>query len=134
MQEPVARGTWCGFGRISQRGFTLTVTASLTGPKRTVALFGGHRGAQAQFDALLSARAEIEAEFGAPLEWRKHPKNVNIEMTRLDLASRPEDEQFEWFLDQMQSFVRVFRPRIDSLVVEISDPDNAMLADAAGGS
>ena len=89
------------------------------------ALHAGHRGAFAEFDELFADKDEIASEFGAPLEWRKNPKSIQIEVHRLDLASQDEAVQFAWFLDEMERFVRVFRPRIESLAL-----DGAGAADA----
>lgn len=124
MQTPVARGTWCGFGHISPRGYTLTVSSSLSGPKRGVALFGGHQTALAEFEVLSAIKDEIAADFGASLEWRQNPKSVTVEIVRFDLAGRDEAEQFAWFLDQMERFIGVFRPRIENLPLHIIDKDS----------
>lgn len=115
MQSPQPRGDWCGFGHISRRRFVLCVYTSLSGTRRAVQLYAGHRTAFAEFDTLRAHRNEIEAELGAPLEWRKNPKSVTIEMNHPELAGRAEPEQFAWFLDQMERFLRVFRPRIDAM-------------------
>jgi hypothetical protein len=123
--DRVPRGDWCGFGRITRRGYILFVSSSLSGSKRMVALYAGHGGAFAEFDALFAAKDEIAADFGGPLEWRKNPKSIQIEVHRLDLASQDEAVQFAWFLDEMERFVRVFRPRIESLAL-----DGAGAADA----
>lgn len=129
MQSPETRSNWCGFGHISRRRFVLCAHAPSSGTRRTIQLYAGHRNVFAEFDALFAQKVAIEAEFGAPLDWRKNPKSVTIEINRPELAARPEPEQFAWFLDQMERFVRVFRPRIDELsVVENIEP--APMADA----
>jgi hypothetical protein len=125
--DPVPRGEWCGFGRLVPRGYTLFAAASLVGQRRTVAIYIGHRGGILEFDALVAAKDSIEAEFGAPLEWRRNPKTAQIEANRPDLAEKNETEQFEWFLDQMERFSRVFRDRITALPLENSaDADLAL--------
>lgn len=115
MPDSLPRSTWCGFGHIGRRGYTLTATSSLAGPKRAVGLYIAGQVALAECEPLWHARDEIEDEFGAALDWRRNPKSVAIEIIRFDLAGKPEDEQFIWFVDQMERFERVFRPRIESL-------------------
>ena len=75
MQRPEVRGEWCGFGWIARRRFTLCVYVSLTGTRRSVELYAGdHQTAFADFDSLFASRDEIEAEFGAKLDWKKEER------------------------------------------------------------
>ena len=132
--DRVPRGDWCGFGRITRRGYILFVSSSLSGSKRMAALHAGHRGAFAEFDALFAGKDEIAADFGAPLEWRKNPKSIQIEIHLPDLTSQAEAVQFAWFLDQMERFVRVFPPRIESLALNnAGTADGPPAAEAANG-
>ena len=133
MKGPQARGEWCGFGHIARRGYTLSVYASLTGTRRAVQLYAGHRTALAEFEVLVAVKDEIAAEFGAPLEWKKN-RSVQIEINRPELADRSEAEQFAWYLDQMERFVRGFRPRIENLPLDPANGDDMpLVASAAEG-
>ena len=125
VKGPQPKGEWCGFGHIARRRFTLGVYGSLTGNRRTVLLYAGHRTAHAEFDLLSTAKDEINAEFGAPLEWKRFPKSAQIEINRPELAAEPEDVQFAWYLDQMERFVRVFRSRIEALPSDLGNGDEA---------
>jgi len=125
LPDRIPPNEWCSFGRIAQRSYTLFVFASLRTKKRTVALYIGHRNARPEFELLEQSKSEIEAEFGIPLQWRKMPKTAQIEVNRPDLADADEVQQFEWFLDQLERFARVFPHWIEGLKLdEISADSN----------
>jgi hypothetical protein len=123
MQRSEFRGEWCSFGWIARRRFTLFVHVSLAGTGRRVALYAGHQTAFADFDSLIASRDEIDAEFGAKLDWKKNPRSVEIAVNRPDLASKPEEEQFAWFVDRLERFVGVFRPRVENMIQDTGGAD-----------
>jgi hypothetical protein len=95
-----------------------------------------HPSAKIAFDLLMSDRAAIEAEFGGSLEWERldDNKGSRVAVYRTDLDPRDKSQgpkQFEWLLDQMQRFSRVFAHRIRSLPLD--GAIEAAPADAAGG-
>lgn len=72
------------------------------------------------FEQLLAQKEEIENEFGSQLEWAELPdKAVSIisvvaeNANFMDMTKRK--EQFEWLLDNLEKFDRVFRDRIRQL-------------------
>ena len=76
----------------------------------------------------------IEAEFGGPLDWQRldDKKACRIALFRTDMDPNVEAQwpsQYEWFLDQMEHFSRVFRDRIRALPLE-----SAVVAESAAAS
>jgi hypothetical protein len=117
------RDYWCGFGNIGQPGFNLAATAGFRDRKLGVEIYIGHRLAKLAFDHLEVERQNIEAEFGSALDWQRlnDKKACRIATYRTDFDPSNKEQwprQFEWFLEQLNSFVRVFRGRIDALDME----------------
>jgi hypothetical protein len=105
----------------------MVVRASLEKPLRAVAIY-----LDADLNArLLDNKEAISGDLGGP-EWVSAGKKYKVEISRPELTSRPEGEQFAWLLDQMERFTRVFRPWIENLLVVGSDVA-APTAEAADG-
>ena len=127
------RDYWCSFG-IGRTGFILSVTATFRDRRLGVEIYINHRAAKTAFDLLAADRQVIEAEFGGPLDWQRldDKKACRIALFRTDMdpnveAQRP--SQYEWFLDQMERFSRVFRDRIRALPLE-----SAVVAESTAAS
>jgi hypothetical protein len=124
----------CGFGNIGLSGFHLNTTAGFRDRRLSVEIFIAHVAAKRAFDQLHADREAIETEFGAPLDWQRMDdrKGCRIAVFRIDMdpnieAQRP--SQYDWLLDQMERFSRVFTDRIRALRL-----DNLAEADVAPGS
>jgi len=90
---------------------TIGLEVYLTGDRKSAA-----------FDALLAQRAEIEAEFGAPMDWQplegKKSARVLFE-ERIDARDESNrDRVIQWFVEQTPRFHEVFRKRIAALELE----------------
>jgi hypothetical protein len=126
--------------RISRSGFALAETAGFRDRKLGVEIYISHRAAKRAFDLLEAERDTIEADFGGKLDWQRlnDKKGCRIAVSRTDLDPRDESQramQYDWFLDQMQRFSRVFGGRIRSLALEDAVESDIVPADieAAGG-
>jgi hypothetical protein len=116
------RDYWCSFG-IGRTGFMLSVTATFRDRRLGVEIYINHRAAKTAFDLLAADRDAIEQEFGGPLDWQRldDKKACRVAVFRTDMdpnieAQRP--SQYQWFLDQMERFSRVFRDRIRALPLD----------------
>lgn len=80
-------------------------------------LSGPH--AKAHFQMLYADKEAIEAEVGCELEWRQNPdkKESGIWLrTDLDPTKRETwPEQHRWLLDKLETFRKVFAPRVKTL-------------------
>jgi Domain of unknown function (DUF4268) len=101
----------------------LSTTATFRDRKLGVEIYINHRAAKTAFDLLEADRQAIEAEFGGPLDWQRmdSKKACRIAVFRTDMDPNIEAQrpcQYEWFLDQMERFSRVFRDRIKALPLD----------------
>jgi hypothetical protein len=120
VRVPPPRDYYCSFGNIGQSGFSLNATAGFRDRKLGVEIYIGHRLAKIAFDHLEAERKNIETEFGSALDWQRlnDKKACRIATYRTDFDPTNNQQwsgQFAWFLEQLNSFVRVFRGRIDAL-------------------
>jgi hypothetical protein len=123
-QEPMAY-SWTNFS-IGRSGFHLGASALSTRKEITVYLVIHGPKAKPHFHPLSKDRAVIEAELGEALDWRELPtkKQSNVVLHRLDVdptvrADWP--EQHAWLQDKLESFHRVFGPRVKALKADNSD-------------
>lgn len=130
------RDYWCSF-RMSRPGFLLVTTAGFRDRILGVEIYIRHSAAKTAFDLLEAQRAEIEAEFGATLDWQRMDdrKACRVAVYRRDMDPSVEAErplQYEWLLDQMTRFSRAFGDRISALpLVETSATDVPAVLTAA---
>jgi hypothetical protein len=127
---------WCSFG-IGRAGFILSNTASFRDRKLGVEIYINHRAAKTAFDLLARDRQAIEAEFGGTLDWQRldDKKACRIAVFRTDMDPNIEVQrplQYEWLLDQMGGFFRVFRDTIRTLLLDNAAAADLALALAAG--
>ena len=85
-----------------------------------ISLYVSGENATAHFHLLKEQQAEIENEFGEPLEWAESPKDKSNRISLRKEETDPGDErnwpdQHEWFASRLESFDKVFRPRIKAL-------------------
>jgi hypothetical protein len=116
------RDYWCSF-RMSRSGFLLVTTAGFRDRVLGVELYIRHSAAKAAFDLLEAERSEIEAEFGATLDWQRMDdrKACRIAVYRRDMDPNVEAQrsrQYEWLVDQMTRFSRSFGDRIRALPLD----------------
>ena len=76
--------------------------------------------AAAYFELLRQDQAEIEGEFGSPLDWRELPnkKASRIVFRKSDVDPTDRDDwqaQHTWFRETLEKLDRVFRPRVGAL-------------------
>lgn len=126
--------------RISRSGFALAETAGFRDRKLGVEIYISHRAAKRAFDLLEVERDTIEGEFGGKLDWQRlnDKKGCRIAVVRTDLDPRDESQramQYDWFLEQMQRFSRVFGGRIRSLTLDdaVETDVGPAETEAAGG-
>jgi hypothetical protein len=116
-------GSYQRFGNIGRSGFVLNANASFRDHRLIVGMYIDHRAHKRAFDLLEDQKETIDAEFGAPLEWDRmdDKKFSSIAVRQNDMdpnveADRP--RQFDWLLDQMERFTRVFRHRVNALSLD----------------
>jgi len=133
------RDHWCAFG-IGRSGFILNALAGFRDRRLGVEIYISHPAAKRAFDLLDAERSIIQEEFGEPLDWQRmnDKKGSRVAVSRTDLDPRDESQrpmQYEWFLDQMQRFARVFTGRIRALPLDdTADPEGMPeSAEAADG-
>jgi hypothetical protein len=91
--------------------------------KLGVEIYFSHRLAKLAFDHFEGERQDIEAEFGGALDWQRMDERracrIAIYRTDFDPANQEQrPKQHEWYLKQLNSFVSVFRGRIDALDID----------------
>ena len=85
-----------------------------------ITLYVKGENATAHFHLLKEQQAEIENEFGEPLEWEETPKNKSHKIYLRKEETAPLDEsdwpnQHEWLASRLELFYEVFLPRIEAL-------------------
>jgi hypothetical protein len=121
---------WCNFG-IGRSGFVISVQAGFRDRRLSVDLYIEHQAAKRAFDLLMLEKAAIEEEFGGSLLWQRtdNLKSSRVGVSRADLDPRDENQrpaQYEWFLDNILRFARVFGSRIRSLQLNLEEQDAAL--------
>lgn len=85
-----------------------------------ITLYTTGRNSTAHFHLLKDQQAEIEEEFGEPLEWEELPGHKSSRISLRKEDTDPEDEvdwpnQHEWLASKLELFDKVFRHRIKAL-------------------
>lgn len=85
-----------------------------------ISLYASGKNATAHFYLLKEQQAEVEKEFGEPLEWEELPgrKSSRISLRKEDTDPGDETDwsnQYEWFASKLELFDKVFRPRVKAL-------------------
>ena len=85
-----------------------------------ITLYVRGENATALFHWLKDQQAEIENEFGEPLEWEETPEDESNKIYLRKEETDPLDEidwpnQHDWLASRLELFDKVFRPRIKAL-------------------
>ena len=115
---------------IGKSEFSLLARVSKQKKHLRVRLYLTGKDAPAHFYLLEAQQADIEAEFGAELEWSKVSKVKNFAISLYKTETDPTDEdnwpdQHKWLASNLEKFNQVFRPRIKQLdPADWSPPDD----------
>ncbi len=100
--------------------FWLSASASVRGKWIRVSLVLAGEDGRPHFDLLRRDEVNIEEEISPNLEWRENPgrkeKHVRLFLRDADPADRQDwDRQHQWLCEQLETFHRVFAPRVERL-------------------
>jgi hypothetical protein len=117
-RKPLAQG-WHVVS-IGRSGFVLIAEMSAKEKRIGVQLVLDSMDAKAHFQLLLAQKAEIEEDFGTPLEWRELPNKKTSRIVLRKAETNVENErdwptQHAWLLKALNEFYRVFAPRVKTL-------------------
>ena len=116
-----------GFG-IGRSKFRLDVSASVRDKWISVNLTLRGSDAKSHFNVLKQDRIDIETAIGAELEWEEKPEQKRSYISRsledTDLEDRQDrDRQHQWLCGQLETFHKVFSPRVKELDARDYIPD-----------
>ena len=105
---------------VGRSGFHITVLASVRGEWVCVRLVLNHQDAKIHFRLLERDKVDIEKAFGAELGWEEKPGFKEKHIRRLLYGANLEDHQdwnrqHRWLYEQLETFYRVFSPRVERL-------------------
>lgn len=116
---------------IGRTGFNINPRLATTKKEIGVDLYiSSEQNATAHFHLLKEQQAEIEKEFGEPLEWEELPNRKSSRISLRQEDTDPGDEtdwpnQHEWLASKLELFDKVFRPRIKALNAADWEPPEA---------
>ena len=111
---------WQDFA-VGRSGFHLEAIARARGKSICVRLrLDGGQDADSYFYLLERDKVGIEKEIGAELEWRENPgrkeKHIIHSLEEIDLDDRENwIRQHQWLCEQLETFHKVFSPRVKAL-------------------
>jgi hypothetical protein len=119
---------WFSFAIFGRSGFVISATISTDKQRIGVELYVHNDPDKIVFNALLAQKNAIELEFGEPLDWQELLGKKAIRIALFKHGADPSDEkqradQHAWMLSKMESFRKVFVPRVKSLAVISQDED-----------
>ena len=127
--KPVEPGrlNWLPFA-VGPSGFKLQVSLNVTTKSISVSLWLIATYAKRRFDLLEQDRVDIEKEIGVKLEWEERSglqdKHIRFSLYDTDLEDRQDwNRQHEWLCEQLETFHKVFSPRVKTLDVNDYIPD-----------
>ncbi|MGA0777598.1 MAG: DUF4268 domain-containing protein [Gemmobacter sp.] len=107
---------------IGRTGFQINAVVNRMGRSLRVELYLVQKGMPANhaFDALLSQRAAIEAEYGGPLDWQPLPDKtaarITVHLSDAAIDNRADwPRQHEWITRELARFRKVFANRVKRL-------------------
>ena len=112
-------GNWLGFG-IGRSKFRLAASGSVRDKWISVSLTLRGPNAKPHFYLLKRDKVDIKREIGAKLEWDEKDGWERSEISRsldeVDLEDRQDwDRQHQWLCEQLETFHKVFSPRVKAL-------------------
>ena len=116
--KPWARN-WLGFG-VGRSGFLLDATINNREKWICVGLTLRGSDAKSHFNVLKQDRIDIETAISAELEWEEKPEQKRSYISRsledTNLEDRQDrDRQHQWLCGQLETFHKVFSPRVKEL-------------------
>ena len=117
------KGHWIYFSPFHDTGFCLGASASVKYKWTRVRFIFKGKDAKPHFRLLRQGRVDIEKEIGAELDWAEKPdkKESDIKLTLPDADPQDGqdwDRQHQWLCEQLETFHKVFAPRIQALEKE----------------
>ena len=79
------------------------------------------------YEQIKEHRVEIDAEFGAELDWWRIDRRWNIAAVRIEMAGsiddspEKQDEIRDWMLETLPKFRDVFNPRLEKILAELDE-------------
>ena len=118
--KPLPRN-WMGFG-VGRSKFRLDASASIRDKWICVGLTLRGSDAKSHFNVLKQDRIDIETAIGAELEWEEKPEQkrsyISLSLPETDLEDRQDwNRQRQWLCEQLETFPKVFSPRVKTLDV-----------------
>ena len=108
---------WMSFA-VGRSNFHLHAWASVRNKWIRVDLMTDGEHGKPHFCLLKKDRAEIEKEIGAELVWKENPveRYISLYQRGTDPEDRQDwDRQHQWLCDQLETFHKVFSPRVKGL-------------------
>lgn len=126
--KPLPRN-WIGFG-VGRSKFRLDASASMRDKWICVSLTLRGPNAKPHFHLLKGDKVDIEEEIGAKLEWDEKEDSGRSEIYRFKDEINLEDRsdwgsQHEWLCEQLETFHKVFSPRVKALDASDYVPEEA---------
>ena len=127
--NPVAssRDSWVSFG-VGRSGFWLSASASVRDKWISVSLTLAGRDGKPHFYLLEGDKVDIEEDIGAKLEWDekqgRKQNYISLSLEDIDLEDRQDwNRQHQWLCEQLETFHKVFSPRVKTLDANNYIPD-----------
>ena len=121
---------WYSFRGFGRGGFSINASASVEYHRIGVEVYISRDSDKSAIRALEAQRAQIETEFGEPLEWQELPGRQASRVVIYRKDTDPADEatwqeQHEWMLSKMKRFQATFGPRVAALRLEQPEGDKS---------
>ena len=118
---------WMSFA-VGRSNFWLSASASVKGQWACVSLTLTGKDGKDHFYLLERDKADIEEEVGAELKWGgkyvQKQNYISLSLYETDLEDRQDwDRQHQWLCDKLETFHKVFSPRVKTLDVNDYIPD-----------
>ena len=108
---------WMGF-KVGRSGFQIHTWASRDERYISVGLTVEGTHGRSHFDRLKMSKTEIEREISPELEWQENPKQnyIRFYLRNTDLEDTEDwKRQHQWLCEQLETFHKVFVPRVEAL-------------------
>ena len=108
---------WMGFA-VGRSDFQIHTWASKQKKYVCVGLTVDGIHGRSHFDHLKMSKTEIEREISPKIEWQENPSQnfIRLHLRNIDLEDRDDwSRQHQWICEQLETFHRVFAPRVLSL-------------------